>query len=45
MKHTIKNIMASSVALLALTASSGWAGVTEEISTLQKRWADIVQGG
>tara|TARA_R110002124_G_scaffold71959_1_gene192433 strand:- start:2988 stop:3644 length:657 start_codon:yes stop_codon:yes gene_type:complete len=41
MKHTIKNIMASSVALLALTASSGWAGVTEEISTLQKRWAEI----
>ncbi|MBG57771.1 MAG: hypothetical protein CMK46_05715 [Porticoccus sp.] len=41
MKHTIKNIMASSVALLALTASSGWAGVTEEISTLQKRWAEV----
>ena len=33
--------MASSVALIALTASSGWAGVTEEISTLQKRWAEI----
>jgi len=29
------------VALLALTASSGWAGVTEEISTLQKRWAEV----
>jgi tetratricopeptide (TPR) repeat protein len=41
MKHTIKNIMASSVALLALTASSGWAGVTEEITTLQKRWAEV----
>ncbi|WP_438957954.1 tetratricopeptide repeat protein [Porticoccus sp.] len=41
MKHTIKNIVASSVALLALTASSGWAGVTEEISTLQKRWAEV----
>ncbi|PHS75816.1 MAG: hypothetical protein COB19_03045 [Porticoccus sp.] len=41
MKHTIKNIMASSVALLALTASYGWAGVTEEISTLQKRWAEV----
>lgn len=41
MKHTIKNIMASSVALLALTASTGWAGVTEEISTLQKRWAEV----
>ena len=41
MKHTIENIMASSVALLALTASSGWAGVTEEISTLQKRWAEV----
>ena len=41
MKHTIKNIVASSVALLALTASSGWASVTEEISTLQKRWAEV----
>lgn len=41
MKHTVKNIVASFVALLALTASSGWADIADEVSTLQKRWAEV----
>lgn len=41
MKSRFSTLMAAAVTLLTLSATPAWAGITEDISNLQHRWAKV----